>query len=89
MRLITEIQIINYVITSFCLIEKAYEKIKNGLSFEKSYRNFLWFYCKSIYYVMDCTFSQYCLIKSTYCKSFRSAHVSILRRIIHLSAIVH
>ena len=34
MRLITEIQIINYVITSFYLIEKAYEKIKNGLSFE-------------------------------------------------------
>ena len=84
MRLITEIQIINYVITSFYLIENAYEKIKNGL-----YRNFLWFYCKSIYYVMDCTFSQYCLIESTYCKSFRSAHVSILRRIIHLSAIVH
>ena len=34
MRLITEIQIINYVITSFYLIENAYEKIKNGLSFE-------------------------------------------------------
>ena len=34
MRLITEIQIINYVITSFYLIENAYEKIKNGLSFD-------------------------------------------------------
>ena len=41
MRLITEIQIINYVITSFHLIENAYEKIKNGLSFIEIFYGFI------------------------------------------------
>ena len=41
MRLITEIQIINYVITSFYLIENAYEKIKNGLSFIEIFYGFI------------------------------------------------